>query len=98
MLPFVAVVREKVREVCTMCVDLSRPLLIRAAGMPTCRQVKHLRGLLTYYNNSLPKRDRIRIKEFHGGKGGKGLGTYSVYARRMRRMRRRYRQAVHVCL
>ena len=47
VLPFVAVVREK---------------------------VSHLRKLLTAYNLRKNKRDTLRIRAFHGGKGGKGFG------------------------
>jgi replicative superfamily II helicase len=48
VLPFVAVVREK---------------------------VEHLRKLLTSYNIRRGKREAIRVREFHGGKGGKGFGA-----------------------
>lgn len=48
VLPFVAVVREK---------------------------VAHLRKLLASYNTRRVKREAIRVREFHGGKGGKGFGT-----------------------
>jgi DNA polymerase theta len=48
VLPFVAVVREK---------------------------VEHLRELLHAFNVRRDKREAIRIREFHGGKGGKGFGA-----------------------
>jgi len=48
VLPFVAVVREK---------------------------VAHLKKLLASYNMRRGKRDAIRIREFHSGKGGKGFGA-----------------------
>lgn len=49
VLPFVAVVREK---------------------------VEHLRKLLHAYNIRRGKREAIRVREFHGGKGGKGFGAW----------------------
>jgi hypothetical protein len=42
-------------------------------------QVKHLRGLLFSLNQGVPKRQRVKIRAFHGNKGGKGLGTTPQY-------------------